>query len=42
MPNFAKATAGSIKIRKGTIKRKIRKIAIEIGRKYIVCPYTEF
>jgi hypothetical protein len=34
-PSLAKATAGIIKIRKGITIKKSRKIAKDIGRKYI-------
>jgi hypothetical protein len=37
-PSFEKATAGIIMRRKGVSRRKRRKIAIDIGRKYMFTP----
>jgi hypothetical protein len=34
-PNFANVTAGIMKMRKGIINKKSKKIASDIGRKYI-------
>jgi hypothetical protein len=39
-PNFANATAGNMKIRNGVKSKKMRKIASDIGKKYITFPYS--